>query len=115
MEEELKEVAIRVTEQGAVRVNAAHLHRAGDGFAAVYVDLHSKRVELAGTGNGDDEAPSVTLEVNEHTLQLDETQPRDRVTTFEFPEYIGWRVFATEVTGRYTLAVCLIAPQSPNA
>ena len=114
MEDEPKEVAIRVTEQGAVRVNAAHLHRAGNGIAAVYVDLHSKRAGLAWTGNGHDEAPSVTLEANEHTLHLDETKPRESTTTFEFPEYVGWRVFATDGPGRYTLAVCLIAPESPN-
>ena len=68
---EPQEVAIRVTLQGAVRVNAAHLYKAGDGIAAVYVDLHSKRAELACTGSGDDEPPSITLWANEDTLRLD--------------------------------------------
>lgn len=111
---EPQEVAIRVTLQGAVRMNAAHLHKAGDGIAAVYVDLHSKRSELACTGSGDDEPPSVTLWANDDTLHLDETQPKDAPTTFEFPDYIGWRVFAADGPGRYTLAICLVAPEAPN-
>ena len=111
---EPQEVAIRVTLQGSVRVNAAHLHKAGDGIAAVYVDLHSKRAELACTGSGDDEPPSITLWANDDTLHLDESQPKDSPTTFDFPEYLGWRVFAADGPGRYTLAVCLVAPEAPN-
>src|SRR3990170_4797740 len=110
---ELKEVALRITEQGAVRVNAAHLHRASEGIAAVYVDLHSKRAALVCTGGGDGEVPSVTLEADEHTLHVDETKPRESLTTIEFADYVDWRVFAAD-TGRYTLAVCLIAPENPN-
>lgn len=112
---EPQEVAIRVTQQGAVRVNAAHLYRLAEGIAAVYVDLHSKRAELACTGSGDNEPPDVTLLANDETLHLDETQPRDSPTTFEFPEYVGWRVFAADGPRRYTMAICLVAPDAPAA
>lgn len=112
---EPQEVAIRITEQGCVRVNAAHIHRTGNGIVAVYVDLHSKRAMLCYTGSGDDEPPSITLKADENTLHLDESKPRESMTTFDFPEYPGWRVFAADVPGRYTLAVCLVAPDTPNA
>ena len=112
---EPQDVAIRITEQGCVRVNAAHLHRAGNGIVAVYVDLHSKRAVLSYTGSGYEDPPSVTLEADENTLHLDESKPRESTTTFDFPEYPGWRVFAADGPGRYTLAVCLVAPETPNA
>lgn len=107
---EPQEVAFRITEQGCIRVNAAHLHRAGPGIAAVYVDLHSKRAVVSHTGGGDDEPPSITLEADEGTLHLDETKPRESTTTFDFPEYRGWQVYGAAV-GRYTLSVCLVKPE----
>lgn len=108
--DEQHEITIRIIEQGCVRVNAAHLHRAGNGVAAVYVDLHSKRAVLSYTGSGDEEPPSITLEADENTLHLDESKPQESTTTFDFPEYPGWRVFAADGPWRYTLAVCLVAP-----
>lgn len=110
MPEDLKPVAMRVLQQGAVRVNHAHAHRSGDGVVAIYVDLASKRIEIDGTGSGDEDLPCLWLAAASDSLHLDESHPRTRQTVIEFPEYPDWQVFSAAVTGRYTIALCLTTP-----
>lgn len=108
---EPKPVQLRVKQHGAVRVNAASLHREALGIVCIYVDLHSKRVESPMVGGGDGEPPTLYFTPGDHALHLDETKPRDRLTVVEFPEYVGWHVFACDGPARYTLGVVLVAPE----
>ena len=110
--DEPKNVTLRVSEQGAVRVNAAHVHREATGIVCIYVDLHSKRIETPMAGGGDNEPPCLYFTAGEHALHLDESKPRDSMTIVEFPEYVDWRVFACDGPARYTLGVVLVAPEA---
>lgn len=109
---EPKNVALRVKAQGAVRVNAAHVHREAPGIVCIYVDLHSKHVEAPMVGGCDDEPPTLYFSAGEHALHLDESKPRDSMTIVEFPEYAGWHVFACDGPARYTLGVVLVGPDA---
>lgn len=109
---EPKNVTLRVTKQGAVRVNAAHVHREAPGIACIYVDLHSKRCEPPMVGSGDNEPPVLYFTAGAHALHLDESKPRDSMTIVEFPEYTGWHVFACDGPARYTLGVVLVAQEA---
>jgi len=106
----MKEVALRVTQQGAVRVNVASIYREAPGIVCIYVDLHSKRVDTPMVGGGANEPPTLFFSADEYTLHLDESKPRDSLTIVEFPEYVGWHVFAAERPGRYTASVVLVGP-----
>lgn len=110
--DEPKNVTLRVTSQGAVRVNAAHVHREAPGIVCIYVDLHSKRVEAPMVGGGDSQPPTLYFTGGEHALHLDETKPHDSMTIVEFPDYVGWHVFACSGPARYTLGVVLVAPEA---
>ena len=92
--------------QGAVVVNDAYCHRRGDKIVAIYVDLASKRAEYGGASSGEDIAPMILLVGNEETLHINE-EKRGETTLIEFPEFVGWNVFAAHVA-RYTLAVVLV-------
>jgi len=110
--DEPKNVTLRVIEQGAVRVNAAHLHREAQGIVCIYVDLHSKYVEPPVVGGCDSEPPVLYFTAGEDALHLDDSKPRDSLTIVEFPEYVGWHVFACYGPARYTLSVVLVAARS---
>jgi hypothetical protein len=103
------EMPMRITEQGAVRVNSATVVRDYGDCLLVYVDLHSKRAVLESTGSGDHIGPCVYLSADEHTLHLDENHPMDALTCIEFYELTGWRVFCVSDPGRYTIALTLLA------
>lgn len=110
--DELKPVELRVTQHGAVRVNAASMYREAPGIVCIYVDLHSKYVEPPMVGGGDGEPPTLYFTAGDHALHLDSSKPRDSMTAVEFPEYVGWNVFACDGPVRYTLGVVLVAPNS---
>ena len=103
-----KPVKLDIAHQGAVRVNNAYVWREAEGIVCIYVDLHSKRAELAMTGWMPGEPPSVWLMADEATLHVDESKERDDMTEVRFPDYAGWSVFATDGPARYTLGVVLI-------
>ena len=109
---EPKNVTLLVTEQGAVRVNTAYVHREAPGIVCIYVDLHSKRVEPPMVVDSNDQAPVLYFTAGEHALHLDDSKPRDSMTIVELPEYLGWRVFACDGPARYTLSVVLVAPKA---
>lgn len=101
-------VRIEVIQPGPVRVNAALMHRQADGIACIYVDMHSKHVEEPMIGGGDGEPPTLYFIAGDHALHLDEDYPRDAMTVIQFPDYVGWDVFATSGPARYTLGVVLV-------
>jgi hypothetical protein len=103
---------LRLTAQGAVRVNAAMVVRDYGDCVLAHVDLDSKRAVLDCTSSGDGEGPRLYLSADEHTLNVDENQPRDAATVVEFCELRGWHVFCAEGPGRYTLTVTLLAPDA---
>jgi hypothetical protein len=103
---------MRVTAQGAVRVNAATVVRDYGDCVLAHVDLHSKRAVLDCVGSSDEEGPCIYLTADEHTLHLDDSKPLDAATVVEFHELIGWRVFCADGPGRYTVAVTLLAPDA---
>jgi hypothetical protein len=70
------------------------------------------RAVLDCTSSGDGEGPRLYLSADEHTLNVDENQPRDAATVVEFCELRGWHVFCAEGPGRYTLTVTLLAPDA---
>jgi hypothetical protein len=106
------ELPMLVTVQGAVRVNAATVVRDYGDCVLVHVDLHSKRAVLDCVGGSDDGGPCIYLVADEHTLHLNNSQPRDAATVVEFHELRGWRVFCADGPGRYTVAVTLLAPDA---
>jgi len=110
------DVAVRIVQQGVVRVQSARLYRRRPGVACICVDMRSKYARLSSIGGGDEASPSLMLAADARTLKLDTTKPKAMDTMVEFPEYIGWSVFAAEGAGRYTLRVCLVAPdETPSA
>ena len=103
-----KPVALHIIEQGAVRVSAAYVYREAPGIVCIYVDLHSKWVEVMATGSGDS-LPLICL------ADLDETRPRNSLTILELPDYEGWELFACAgPSPRYTLAVVLVRPDAKD-
>lgn len=106
-----KPVELRITQHGAVRVNAASVYREAPGIVCIYVDMHSKYVEQPMVGGGDGEPPTLYFTPGEHALHLDESKPRDSMTIVDFPEYVGWSVFACDGPARYALGVVLVAPE----
>lgn len=98
------ELEIKINQQGAPRVNAGAVYRSGADVVALEIDLHSKYCEVVATGGSN--APQIFIGTNESSLHLDETKDRNESTAIEFPQFVGWSVWATTI-GRYTLAVCL--------
>jgi hypothetical protein len=107
-------VPIEIRRQGRPIVNAesAYIAAGGVGCAAIYIDMRSKRCEVFGTGSDFDDVPTVDVEAVEGSLHLDESKEPEEWTEIAFPTYKGWRVFSASAS-RYTLAICLIAPDSP--
>jgi len=103
---------MRVTEQGAVRVNVSYVERDYGDCLLIYVDLHSKRANLLCIGSGDDCGPSMYLVADENSLHLDETKARDEPTCIEFHHHKGWSVFCANGTARYTFALTLLSPEA---
>lgn len=103
---DIRPVDVRILVPGAVVVEVGRLRASSPDVVAIEVSLHSKYAGVSGIGGGDDCAPNVALEATERTLRLSETAFRDEDTFIEFPEYIGWDVFAAEVA-KSTLRVCL--------
>lgn len=73
-------------------------------FAALIVDLKSKYAQVCGSSV--DDYCGVILDATKDTLFTDKKR-KNLFTEISFPEFVGWRVFAAEVS-KYTLKVCLM-------
>ena len=93
-------VELRIARQGAVRVNTAVICLRSDNIACIYVDLHSKYATISGVGYDDESGPCLYLQAKDDAKCIE--------TVVEFPEFMGWQVFATDGPARYTLSVCLV-------
>jgi hypothetical protein len=103
---------MRITVDGAVRVNGALVERDYGDCVLVEVDLHSKYCEMGGTTSGGNGGPSVWLMASQHSLHLDDSKPRDAMTEIEFYEHVGWSVFSAYGPARYTMMLTLISPDA---
>lgn len=99
---------MQISLQGCVRVSHAYMHAEADGIACIYVDLHSKRAMEPMLSCGPDQYPELYFTANEETMGLDGTKPRDSMTVVQFPEYLGWDIFACDGPRRYTVALTLV-------
>lgn len=109
-------VPIKVIGEGPIKVDGstAHVERDCGNVLLVYVNLVSKYAELIATGHDQQTGPLLFLVANEHTLDIDHSKPFDAMTTIEFPEHKGWRIFSVSGPARYTLCVTLIKPDMKN-
>lgn len=105
---------IKITEQGAVRVNESHAIDYHENIKMLHVDLKSKRaqVDLFGSDwsssvTGDTiHIPFVRLSATDETLHLDNSKDRSSVTELSFPDLVGWDILCADIT-RYTLTIFL--------
>lgn len=98
------ECKIKVETKGAVIVYRAHYHKRAGDVELVYIDCGSKypRIGAYGIGTSED-APGFFLEADEDTLH---TSSSSKDTYVEFPDHVGWRIFAADVE-KYTVSVAL--------
>lgn len=108
MGDEPKAVKMHIDVQGCVRVNHAFMHAEADGIACIYIDLHSKRATEPMLTCGPEHVPTLWFGADENTLHLDPTKTRDSMTVVQFPEYLGWDIFACDGPRRYTVALTLV-------
>lgn len=73
-------------------------------FAVLIVDLKSKYAQVCGSSV--DKSCAVILEATKDTIFTD-IEMNGCLTEIGFPEFVGWRVFAAEVS-KYTMKVCLM-------
>ena len=97
---------------GGPVVNSAMELRRGPGVVAISVDLRTKYCEVEACCGGSEEPPSIYIGATGRSLRADHEPERTGSTEIIFPEFVGWSVWAAEVS-RYTLAVCLIKHEAP--
>lgn len=81
--------------------------------AVVSLDMKTKRGEVSGSMGGGSFPPAIILDINEGSLYYDR-EKRDELTVVEFPELVGYRVFAAEYC-RYTVNICFVNESFPSA
>jgi hypothetical protein len=102
-------VTMIVSKRGAVVVNDSNIFRDHGGTLLVEVDLYSKHADLAGRDSGPTRGPGVSFCANEITRNIDIAMPMDAMTEIEFPDLVGWHVWASDMA-RYTCLLVLVAP-----
>lgn len=108
---DLRSASFEVEYEGEVVVNHGWVEAEGERVVALAFDMKTKRPEVIATSCGGDEpcAPGVILS-GDHALHINEAK-KGEPTHIVFPEYPGWSVHCADVA-RYTLNVCLIAPNN---
>jgi len=78
---------------------------AGENFAAIEIDMRSKRCEVMAESATEDGAPVIWLDGTNalHLKKGCEKEP----TEVTFPDYKGWQIFSAHVC-RYTFRVCFV-------
>ena len=103
---------IKITEQGAVRVNESPAIDYHENVKMLHVDLKSKRaqVDLFGTDwcvsepENTSHIPFVRLSATDETIHLDNSKDKSSVTELSFPDLAGWDIIFADVS-RYTLTI----------
>ncbi len=106
----MKNIKIKVIQQGAPIVNTGWVVESGKNIVALYVDLKSKYCEVSSSFSGSNGDCGVSLKATERSLHLNEEVEKEDFTSIVFSDYKGWDVFAYYL-GRYTLNVCLVKPK----
>jgi hypothetical protein len=101
---------VKIVTQGAVRVTTtAFVIRKSKNLVAIDVDLKSKYCVSGGVGIGIGENwNGIYIEATKNTLRTKKGKKISEDTVIVFPKYLKWDVFATAITGKYSLSVCLI-------
>lgn len=96
----IEHVPFTIKHQGAAVPNDAWYRYKSDRCLVIELDMHSKYTDL-GASSGTE----VFIEATEHSLRLDDTQPRDSYTVvnFDLPEG-NWQLCHGSRSGRYALA-----------
>lgn len=100
-------VELKITEQGAVRVNDATIFAESERIACVDVELRTKYAETLATASGSDGTQTVLLTTTDRSLNLHPDHPIE-LTHVEFPEFKGWTLYACSGPSRYTLRVVFV-------
>jgi len=96
-----------IRKQGAPVVNGGYVYRIGRNIVALEIDLKSKYCEVSISFKDSDGTCGLYITTNERSIHLNKKVSREEPTVLEFPDFIGWDVFAYGI-GRYTLSVCLV-------
>jgi hypothetical protein len=102
----MKDKIYEVTKQGGPILNGAHVVTAGECFAAIEVDMRSKRCELLTDTTTEDGVPVLFLEAGADSCHLANGLEKE-CTEVAFPGFKGFSVFSAHVS-RCTLRVCLV-------
>ena len=97
-----------VITQGAIRVSEAIVERDYGDCLLVIVNLHSKYAIFHTESYGKDHGPIIYLGASINSLNLDENFDIDHMTSIEFNDLKGWRVFSISEPCRYSLMITLI-------
>lgn len=93
-----------IKKQGSIIVNNCWIHKRSDDIVLLIIDCKSKYFDIIMTGYSSDGITSIFMDSNDRTLN--KSDEFIGPTEIEFPDYKGFRVFATN-TGRYTCQICL--------
>jgi hypothetical protein len=107
MSDKLEQINLSIIHQGAIIVNRAFVYQRGENVCAVQVDMKSKRVEIFSTGNDENNAPTVALEVHEDSAYLDKRFIKDPITEFVLPDFPGWTVWSIS-EAKHSIYMCLV-------
>jgi hypothetical protein len=100
-------VDFKIKKVGAPIINNGYIKEVGKNIVAIEFDLRSKWCEVDGVYGGDDEPCGIYIAANEKSTNLNENIKREKLTIIEFPDFIGWDVFMTDIN-KYTLKICFI-------
>jgi hypothetical protein len=100
-----------ITHQGAIEVDklgppTCWAEETSDSIMLLYLDCDSKYPGILTDGEHEG-VPELSLYASKTTIKLKEGVDRDLPTTLIFPDLTGWKIKMCQVTGRYTVALCL--------
>lgn len=98
---------IKVTRQGAMRVNAASIVRRGPQVLAVELDMRSKHGHFSYTITSEKEGPTIGIDAVEESIHLHKRKDKEESTEVMFPTLVGWDVHSCTVTS-YTARICFV-------
>jgi hypothetical protein len=100
-------VDFKIKKVGAPIVNNGYIKEVGKNVIAIELDLRSKWCDVEGFYGGNDEPCGIHIGTNIKSVSLNENVSRFEPTIIEFPDFVGWDIFLTDIN-KYTLKICLI-------
>lgn len=110
----MKEVEIKIGQQGRVIIGSASLHafsaaflfKESDDIHLIELDLHSKYANIDAIIGGDGE-PGISLSADGNTLHVDQSRAPGLSTVVYFPQYKGWSIYSASAA-RYSVSICMV-------